>query len=116
MKELLIDLNEYQENTTSIGLQFHSPTLSRESCFTLPFSYAGLQKERSTKEATDNFQRRTPCGNTKKFHYGKFIKQKYSTRSYYYKCVTTGKRGEISPPLRKRELMSYFVEQFNGKS
>ena len=51
MKELLNDCNEYQENTTNIGFQFHSPKLSRESCFTLPVNYDGLYKERSTKEA-----------------------------------------------------------------
>ena len=41
MKELLIDWNWYQENTTSIGFQFHSSKLSR--------TYAGLYKERSTE-------------------------------------------------------------------
>ena len=60
MKEPLIDRNEYQENTTSIGFQFHSPKLSRENCFTLYFNYVELYKERSTKEATDDFQRRAP--------------------------------------------------------
>ena len=34
-KKLLIDWNEYQENTTTIGFKFLSPKLSRESCFTL---------------------------------------------------------------------------------
>ena len=86
MKELLIDLNEYQENTTSIGLQFHILTLSRESCFTLPFNYAGLQKERSTKEATDNFQRRTPCGNTKNVS---FIMVNLLNKSILHALITT---------------------------
>ena len=40
------------------GNGFHGPKLSREIGFTLPFNYAGLYKECSTKEATDNFQRR----------------------------------------------------------
>ena len=56
----LTDWNEYQESTTSIGFQFHWPKLSRERCFTLPFTYARLYKEHSTREATDNFQRRAP--------------------------------------------------------
>ena len=62
MKELRIDLNEYQENnkSKSINFQFHSPKLSRESCFTLHFNYARLYKEHSAKEATHNFQRRVP--------------------------------------------------------
>ena len=34
-KKLLIDWNEYQENTASIGFQFDSHKLSWESCFTL---------------------------------------------------------------------------------
>ena len=57
-KKLLIDWNECQENTTIIGFHFHSPKYSRESCFTLSFCYAGLYKERSTKQTTANFQRR----------------------------------------------------------
>ena len=32
-KKLLIDWNEIQENTTSIGFQFLRPKRSRESCF-----------------------------------------------------------------------------------
>ena len=55
MKELLIDWNEYQENTASIGFQFHSTKLNQESCFTLSFNYAELYKERSTKKATSPF-------------------------------------------------------------
>ena len=52
MKEMLIDLNEYLENTASIVFQFHSTKRSRESCFTLLFNYAELYKERSSKKAT----------------------------------------------------------------
>ena len=55
-KKLLIDWNEYQENTTSIGFQFHSPKLSIESCFILCWPIW----KRSTVQATDNFQRRQP--------------------------------------------------------
>ena len=57
MKEAT-DSNKYQENTTSIGFQFYLPKLSRKSCFTLSINYAGLCKERSTKQSTDNFQPR----------------------------------------------------------
>ena len=56
-KVALIDRNEYQE---SIGFQFHSSKLSRESYVTFRFNYAGLYKDHSTKETTDNFQRRVP--------------------------------------------------------
>ena len=52
MKEMLIDWNEYQENTASIGFRFHGTKLSRESCFALLFNYAELYKERSTKKST----------------------------------------------------------------
>ena len=60
MKELLVDWTEYEENTASIDFQFYNPKHSQESCFTLPYSYAGLYKECSTKEATANFQGGTP--------------------------------------------------------
>ena len=53
------DRNEYQENTLSIGFQFHSLKLGREGCFTLSFNMLdGLCQERSPKQAADNFQRR----------------------------------------------------------
>ena len=42
------------------GLSVSYPKLGWESCCTLPFSYPGLYKKRSTKEATNNFQRRVP--------------------------------------------------------
>ena len=54
----MIHCNENQEKTTSIGLQFHRPKLSRESWFTHLLNYGGLCKERSTNQATDIFQRR----------------------------------------------------------
>ena len=57
-KQLLINLNAYQKNTTIIGLQFHCPKLNRQNCFTLSSNCAGLRKERSTKQATYNLQRR----------------------------------------------------------
>ena len=47
------------------------------------------------------------------FHYSKFSQQKYSTRSNYYRCVTRGRKGEISPALsRKLEKNSLIL----GKS
>ena len=68
MKELPIDWNEYQKNTTGISVQFNSLKLGRDSCFTLPFNYAGLYKERSTKEASDGWDLRYPLSKTgKKF-------------------------------------------------
>ena len=51
-KKLLVDWNEYQENTASIGFQFHGTKLSQESCLALLFDYAELYNERSTKKAT----------------------------------------------------------------
>ena len=46
------------------------------------------------------------CRNTKninfQFHYGKFSQQTYSALSYCYRCVTKGKRGEISPVLSRK--------------
>ena len=59
-QELVINLNEYLENTKRIDFQFHGPKLSWESCFSLSFNYTGLHKECSTKEATDIIQRRAP--------------------------------------------------------
>ena len=56
-KKLIIDWNEYKDNTASFGFQFHSLKASWESCFTLSFNYAGLCKERSVKQAADIFQR-----------------------------------------------------------
>ena len=44
--------------STSIDLPFQSRKLSRENCFALSLNYAGLCKERSSKQVTDNFQRR----------------------------------------------------------
>ena len=58
-KKWMIHWNEDQERTTSIGFQFHRPKLRGESCFTHFLNYGGLCKERSTKQATDAFQRRT---------------------------------------------------------
>ena len=51
-KKLLVDWNEYQENTTSIGFQFQSSKRSQESCHALLFNYAELYNERSMKKAT----------------------------------------------------------------
>ena len=44
----------------SISFQVHSPKLSQESYFTLSFDYAGLFKEQTMKQTTDNFQCRAP--------------------------------------------------------
>ena len=105
----LIDWHEYYKNTTSFGFQFHSPKLSRKSCFTRSFNYAGLYKKRSMKEATENFQRRVPWWKIEKtknisfqFRYSKFSQQKHSTRSYYYRCVTRGTKRESYPVLSRK--------------
>ena len=58
-KKLKIHWNENQEKATSIGLQFHRPKRSGESCFTHFLNYGRLYKERSTKQATDTFQQST---------------------------------------------------------
>ena len=54
----MIHWYENQEKTTSMGLQFHRPKLSGESCFTHFLNYGGLCKERSTKQTKDTFQHR----------------------------------------------------------
>ena len=43
--KLLIDWNEYQENSARIGFQFHSPKLVWENWFNLSFNCAGLCKD-----------------------------------------------------------------------
>ena len=66
-------------------------------------------KEHSTKQATDNFQRRAleNHGITKKinfqFLYRKFSKQKNSIISYYYRRITRGRR--------RRDLFCTFLEK-----
>ena len=74
-KKLMIHWNEDQEKATSIGLQFHRPKLSDESCFTHFFNYGGLCKERSMKHETGNTHLSTQStskenhGNTKKVNF-----------------------------------------------
>ena len=75
MKEVNDSLNENQEKTKSIKVTLNNSNLSilmtstsafsfiglqlsGESCFTHFLNYGGLCKERSTKQATDIFQRR----------------------------------------------------------
>ena len=87
--------------SASIDFPFQSPKLSRESSFTLSLGYAGLCKERPSKQVTDNFQRRALLRKIvetlKKinfqFDHCKFSKQRNSILSYYYRRVTRGKRG-----------------------
>ena len=54
-------------------------------------------------------------GNNKKisfqFHYGKFSQQKYSTHSYYYRRVTRGRKGEISPGLSRKLEKSFLISR-----
>ena len=54
----LIEMNIRKTLSTSIDFTFQSPKLSRESCFALSLNYAGLCKERSSKQVAHNFQRR----------------------------------------------------------
>ena len=88
--------------SASIDFPFQSPKLSRESSFTLSLDYAGLCKERSSKQVTDNFQRRALfrkiVETLKKinfqFDHRKFSEQRNSILSYYYRRVTRwGRRG-----------------------
>ena len=51
-------MNVRKALSTSIDFPFQSPKLSRESRFALSLNYAGLCKERFSKQVTDNFQRR----------------------------------------------------------
>ena len=58
------------------------------------------------------------CENAKnisfQFHCGKFIQQKYFTGSYYYRCVTTGRKGEISPVLSQKLEKSSLISEKNA--
>ena len=88
---------------TSIDFPFQSPKLSRESCFALSLNYAGLCKERSSKQVAHNFQRRALLRKIvetlKKinfqFHHRKFSLQEHSILSYYNRRVTRGRRGGL---------------------
>ena len=53
-----MEMNMRKTLSTSIDFPFQSPKLSRESCFALSLKYAGLCKERASKQVTDNFQGR----------------------------------------------------------
>ena len=54
----LIEMNIRKTLSISIDFPFQNPKLSRESCFALSLNYAGLCKKRSSKQVSDNFQRR----------------------------------------------------------
>ena len=93
--------------------QCHSPKHSRESCFTLPFNYAYYIKSALRKKQLITSNAQHLRGNTKnisfQFHYGKFSQQKYSTRSYYYMCVTRGRKGDISHSLFQKLKKNYLI-------
>ena len=91
-----IQMNTRKTLSTSIDFPFQSPKISREGCFALSLTYAGLCKERSSKQVTDNFQRRTLLRKLWKHSKNQFSvsllqmysQQRYSILSYYYKRVT----------------------------
>ena len=141
----LIDLNIRKTPSTSIDFPFQSPKLSWESSFAFSLNYTGICKERSSKQVTDNFQRRAPLKKIvetlKKinfqFQYRKFSQPRDSILSYYYWCVTRGTRegltsctffniGRKCPDFGNRctdfghicvkfLILSALVEQFEGK-
>ena len=99
-----IQMNTRKTLLTSIGFPFQSPKLSRESCFALSLNYAGLCKERFSKQVTQLSAQSTfkeNCRNTKKinfqFHHRKFSQQRHSILSYYSRRVTRGGRGGLLP-------------------
>ena len=53
-----MDMNIRKALSASTDFPFHSPRISRESYFALYLNFAGLCKECSSKQVTDNFQRR----------------------------------------------------------
>ena len=98
----LIEMNMRKTLSTSIDFPFQGPKLSWESCFALSVNYAALCKECSSKQVTDNFQRRALLRKIvetlKKinfqFDHRKFSKQRNLILSYYYRRVTRwGRRG-----------------------
>ena len=99
----LTEVNIKKALSTSIDFLFHSPKLSPESCFALSLNYAGLCKERSSKQVTDDFQRRpllrkiveTLKKSNFQFHHRKFSQQRHSILSYYNRRVTRGGRGGL---------------------
>ena len=100
----LMEMNMRKTLSTSIDFPFQSPKLSRESCFALSLNYAGLCKERFSKQVTQLSAQSTfkeNCRNTKKinfqFHHRKFSQQRHSILSYYSRRVTRGGRGGLLP-------------------
>ena len=98
----LIGMNIRKTLSTSIDFTFQSPKLSRESCFALSLNYAGLCKERFSKQVTQLSAQSTfkeNCRNTKKinfqFHHRKFSEQRHSILSYYSRRVIRGGRGRF---------------------
>ena len=93
-----IQMNTRKTLSASIDFPFQSPKPSRGSCFALSLTYAGLCKERSSKQVTDNFQRRTLLRKLWKHSKNQFSvsllqmysQQRYSILSYYYRRVTRG--------------------------
>ena len=81
--------------------QFHRPKLSREICFPHTLNYGRLCKQCSTKQATDNFQRRTLLRKIMKtlkrlifsFTIANLVNKGILYFFYYYRRVTRGRRG-----------------------
>ena len=106
--------------SASIDFPFQSPKLSRESSFTLSLDYAGLCKERSSKQVTDNFQRRALfrkiVETLKKinfqFDHRKFSEQRNSILSYYYRRVTRwGRRVSLLYFFESWKKVPWFCEK-----
>ena len=72
---------------------FHRPKLSRKICFTHSLNYGGLCEEHSTKQATDNFQRRAllkKIMETPKRSMFSFTIANLSNKGILYFLITTG--------------------------
>ena len=91
-KKLLVDWNEYQENTASIGFQFHSTKLSRESCLALLFNYAEVYNERRKQlqlptQSTLNKNHWNTKNISFQFHYGKKLVSKSNLQDLVFTAV-----------------------------
>ena len=74
---------KYTDDST---FPFHRPKLSRKICFTHSLNYGGLCEEHSTKQATDNFQRRAllkKIMETPKNQCSVSLSQIYLTKEFY---------------------------------
>ena len=100
-----IEMKMRKTLSTSIDFPFQSSKLCWESCFALSVNYAALRKEHSSKQVTDNFQRRallrkiveTLLKSIFSFTIVNLVNKGILYFPYYYRRVTReGRRGLLS--------------------